>query len=67
MSIDFSLTPLSGTLLLLVMVFAGRAFRINWKAQKDGWVRRAWLYGVLVTIAFFFLALVPLQSGQVPG
>ncbi len=56
---DISLTPISGVLLLLVMIFAGRAFRENWKAQKDGWQRRAWLFGVPAAGCFFALVLLP--------
>lgn len=55
------LTPLAGILLLLVMIFAGRAFRENWKAQAEGWVLRAWLYGVPAALAFLALAFIPLH------
>lgn len=60
---DLTLTPLSGVLLMLAMIFSGRAFRQNWKAQEDGWVRRAWLYGVPAALAFFALAFIPLETG----
>jgi hypothetical protein len=45
------------------MIFAGRAFRENWKAQSEGWSNRVWLYGIPATIAFFALALIPLTGG----
>ena len=58
-----SLTSASAIALLLVMIFAGRAFRENWKAQAQGWTSRAWLYGLPATLAFFALALIPLNGG----
>lgn len=58
-----TLTPLVGTILLVVMVFCGRQFRENWKAQGDGWVLRAWAYAVPVVISFGVLAFVPLEIG----
>lgn len=55
-----TLTPLTATILLLVMVFAGRGFRQNWKAQGPRWVLKAWLYGVPALLAFAALAFIPL-------
>lgn len=60
---DLTLTPVSGTLLLIVMVFCGRNFRQNWKAQEEGWVVRCWLYAVPVLISFCALAFLPLEIG----
>lgn len=59
---DLALTPSIAITLLLVMLFAGRSFRLNWKAQEPGWATRAWLYGVPAAIAFFALALIPVRS-----
>ncbi|SLN43314.1 hypothetical protein PSA7680_02170 [Pseudoruegeria aquimaris] len=59
---NLALTPLTGILLLLVMIFAGRAFRENWKAQEEGWQKRAWLYGLPAAFCFFALALIPLAN-----
>ncbi|RYH09759.1 hypothetical protein [Tropicimonas sp. IMCC6043] len=56
-----SLTPLTATLLFLVLVFSGRAFRQTWKAQAPGWRLRAWLYGTPALLGFLALALLPLQ------
>ncbi|MCV6596235.1 MAG: hypothetical protein OIF40_04020 [Mangrovicoccus sp.] len=58
---DLALTPLTGTLLLLVMLFCGRQFRENWKLQAPGWEARAWIYGLPAAVSFFALALIPLQ------
>lgn len=60
---DLTLTPVTGTLLLLVLVFCGRGFRQNWKAQEEGWVRRGWLYAIPVLISFTALAFLPLEFG----
>lgn len=57
------LTPVWATLLLVVMVFFGRQFRENWKAQAEGWALRAWIYAIPVLISFSILAFVPLTFG----
>jgi hypothetical protein len=59
---EFSLGPVSGVLLLVVMLFCGRQFRETWKAQADGWQRRAWLWGVPVVVSFALLVSLPLSS-----
>lgn len=56
-----TLTPLTGTIILLIMIFSGRAFRENWKAQAPGWQRRAWLYGLPAAAGFAALAFIPLE------
>ncbi|MBE3637873.1 hypothetical protein [Mangrovicoccus algicola] len=58
-----TLTPLWATGLLLVMVFCGRQFRENWKAQESGWVRRAWSWGLPAAAAFAVLAFAPFTGG----
>ncbi len=55
------LTPLPAVVLFVIMVFCGRQFRENWKAQADGWVGRAWVYAVPVVICFSVLAFIPLR------
>ena len=57
----FHLSPLTGTALLLVMVFAGRAFRQNWKAQGPHWKLKAWPYGLAAAAAFLALAFIPME------
>ncbi|MEL7213013.1 MAG: hypothetical protein AAGK92_10155 [Pseudomonadota bacterium] len=57
------LTPLTATVLFVVLVFCGRGFRQNWKAQEEGWVLRGWLYAIPVLVSFSVLAFVPLQFG----
>ncbi|MEP3299269.1 MAG: hypothetical protein ABJO27_22800 [Pseudoruegeria sp.] len=55
---DITLTPATGIALLLIMIFAGRAFRENWKAQAPGWQRRAWGFGLPAALSFFALAFL---------
>lgn len=55
------LSPAMGVVLLLVMIFAGRAFRNNWKRQDEGWQMRAWLYGLPAALSFAALAFIPLD------
>ncbi len=57
----FTLTPLTATPLFLLLIFCGRAFRQNWKAQEAGWQKRAWLYGLPALAAFLALAFIPLD------
>lgn len=57
---DLSITPVSGTILVLVLLLCGRQFRQNWKAQEGAWVVRAWLYGIVVVVSFGIVAFVPL-------
>ncbi|WP_068117019.1 hypothetical protein [Tropicimonas marinistellae] len=56
-----SLTPVTATALLLVMVFAGRGFRQNWKAQGQHWQLKAWAYGLPALLAFAALAFLPFK------
>lgn len=58
-----TLTPLTAVPLLLVMLFCGRQFRVNWKQQALGWERRAWIYAVPVVLCFAALAFIPLRFG----
>lgn len=56
-----TLTPLTGTILVLVTVVAGRNFRINWKVQAPGWQVRSWFYGVAAGLSLLALAFIPLN------
>ncbi len=57
-----TLTPLTATLLVVVMVICGRNFRLAWKNQTDGWQKRAWLYGLPAAASLMLLAFVPLKG-----
>lgn len=59
---DLTLNPVSGVSLLLVMLICGRQFRENWKAQAEGWQRRAWFWGVPVVLSFGLMVFVPLAG-----
>lgn len=58
---EIYLTPLTGSILVVLAVGSGHLFRDNWKKQEDGWQRRAWLYGVLAGGSLLMLAFVPLK------
>ena len=55
------LPPYLGLILVLLMIFFGRAFRENWKNKNDGWLLKAWVYGLISCTSFFMIALVPLD------
>ena len=56
---DIYLPSYFGLILLLLMIFSGQAFRINWKNKKNGWILKSWVYGLLSSTSFFILVLVP--------
>lgn len=58
---DFYLTPLTGSILLVLVVGCGHLYRDNWKKQEDGWRRRAWLYGLPAGLGLLALAFLPLK------
>jgi hypothetical protein len=51
-----------GLILIIVMIFFGQAFRENWKNKNDGWLLKAWIYGLISFFSFFTIALVPLEG-----
>ncbi len=55
--------PYVGIVLLVVLVFSGRTFRENWKAQGPGWKVKCWISGLLALVCFAVLAFVPLVQG----
>ena len=63
---NISYTSIEGLVLLILMVLFGKAFRENWK-MKDintvkGWLIKAWIYGLLSSISFFIIVLVPMKN-----
>ncbi|WP_029064968.1 hypothetical protein [Labrenzia sp. DG1229] len=58
---EIYLTPLTGSILVVLAVGFGHLYRDNWKKQEDGWQRRAWLYGVLAGGGLLTLAFLPLK------
>ena len=57
----FYLTPITAVPLFLILVFCGRAFRQNWKAQGPNWQLKSWLYGLPAVAAFLALAFIPME------
>ena len=63
---NISYTSIEGLALLILMVLFGKAFRENWK-MKDintakAWLIKAWIYGLLSSISFFIIVLVPMKN-----
>lgn len=60
---DPHLTPLTGTVLIVLVVLAGHRFRKAWKEREEDpqWHRRAWIYGVFAFFGLLILAFVPMQ------
>ena len=63
---NISYTSIEGLVLLILMVLFGKAFRENWK-MKDinkvkAWLIKAWIYGLLSSISFFIIVLVPMKN-----
>lgn len=59
--VDLYFTPLVATLLFVAVVGFGYRYRENWKQQKEGWILRAWLYGIPAGMGILALAFVPLK------
>ena len=63
---NISYTSLEGLALLILMVFFGKAFRENWKMKDTNtvkaWLIKAWIYGLLSSISFFIIVLVPMKN-----
>ncbi len=58
------LTPLTGTILMVIVVLAGHRFRKAWKDRESDprWTRRAWIYGTVAFLGLIVLAFVPLDA-----
>ena len=63
---NISYTSLEGLALLILMVLFGKAFRENWKMKDTNivkaWHIKAWIYGLLSSISFFIIVLVPMKN-----
>ena len=63
---NISYTSLEGLALLVLMIFFGKAFRENWKMKDTktvkAWLVKAWIYGLLSSISFFIIVLVPMKN-----
>lgn len=58
---EFTLTPLTATLLIFVAVLAGNRYRRVWKAEGPRW--QLWFFGLMAAVALLTLAFVPMQAG----
>jgi len=45
-------------ILIIIMIFSGKAFRDNWKKQNHKWVLKSWIYGSISAISFFMIILL---------
>jgi hypothetical protein len=61
-SINYS-SSYAGLLLVLLMIFFGRAFRENWKAKEKNWILKSWIYGLISAASFFGIIFIPFDMG----
>ena len=63
---NISYTSLEGLALLVLMILFGKAFRENWKMKDTktvkAWLIKAWIYGLLSSISFFIIVLIPMKN-----
>lgn len=55
------LTPLTGTLIVLLVVGCGHLYRQTWKTQPANARLLFWLYGVPAALGLMALAFLPLK------
>lgn len=58
---QFTLTPLSATILIFLAVLAGNRYRRVWKAEGPRW--QLWLFGLIAAAALLTLGFVPMAPG----
>ncbi len=58
---DLYLTPLSGSIILFIVVVSGHLYRQNWKSEAPNTRLRAWAYGLPAAIGLMALAFLPLK------
>lgn len=58
---QFTLTPLSATILIFLAVLAGNRYRRVWKAEGPRW--QLWLFGLIAAAALLTLGFVPMTPG----
>ena len=58
---NLSYTPFEGLILLIIVVFFGQSFRKNWKKQNKGWIFKSWIFGLISSISFFIIILIPMK------
>ena len=55
----FSYSLSNSLILLIIFIFLGRLFIVNWKNKKEGWQTKAWINGIITLISFLILAFLP--------
>ena len=48
--------------MLIVLIFAGRAFRENWIKKGKNWIFKSWFYGLISSVSFLILVLIPMSE-----
>lgn len=62
MFLDLSYSSMQGLILLIVLIFSGRAFRENWIKQGKNWIFKSWFYGLMSSVSFLILVLIPMSE-----
>ena len=62
MFLDLSYSSMQGLILLVALIFSGRAFRENWIKKGKNWIYKSWLFGLISSLSFLILALIPMKG-----
>ena len=62
MFLDLSYSSMQGLILLVALIFSGRAFRENWIKKGQNWIYKSWFYGLISSLSFLILALIPMKG-----
>ena len=62
MFFDFSYSPFEGFCLLLSMIIFGKLFKENWINKNGKWVVKSWIYGLISSLSFFVMVLLPMNN-----
>ena len=62
MFLDLSYSSMQGLIFLIVLIFAGRAFRENWIKKGTNWIFKSWFYGLTSSVSFLILVLIPMSE-----
>ena len=62
MFLDLSYSSMQGLILLIVLIFTGRAFRENWIKKGKNWIYKSWFYGLISSVSFLILVLIPMSE-----
>lgn len=60
---NLHLTPLTGAILVFILVVAGHRFRKAWAEREEDskWAGRAWGFGLIALMVLLALAFIPLK------